>query len=412
VRRVLIVAYYFPPIGGIGSIRLARFASLLPDLGWEPTVLAPRDTPHAPDPNLRFPEERVIRSRSIELSRLGRAALGARDGDGGSADATRRSLRGALRSAAHRYEFFPDPQIGWYPGAVAAGMRTLRREQFDVIYSSSYPITAHLIARSLSRRAGLPWVAEYRDPWSDRLYREHPYGNRARALERAVARDATTVVMPTRTWAAHYGALWNTEIALLPNGFDMQLPERQPPERPTLTHVGSYYPGDHDLTTLWEALAELRQRSPGLVPRIRFVGHLPEQLRAEITARGLGEFLESTGFLSHDEAMRELMSASMLIASGIPGDDARRRGWVPAKLFEYLASGLPVLYVADASTDAAQIMAGHAGVHVVAPGDVDGALAAVQTGLREGVQARDVAGLSREAGARTLAQILEQAVEA
>jgi hypothetical protein len=96
VRRVLIVAYYFPPIGGIGSIRLARFASLLPDLGWEPTVLAPRDTPHATDPNLRFPEERVIRSRSIELSRLGRAALGARDGDGGSADATRRSLRGAL----------------------------------------------------------------------------------------------------------------------------------------------------------------------------------------------------------------------------------------------------------------------------------------------------------------------------
>src|SRR5436305_14860881 len=83
-RRVLIVAYYFPPIGGIGSIRLARFAELLPEFGWEPTVLAPRDTPHARDPHLRFPEDKVIRSRSIELSRAGRVLPGAGSGGGGA----------------------------------------------------------------------------------------------------------------------------------------------------------------------------------------------------------------------------------------------------------------------------------------------------------------------------------------
>jgi glycosyltransferase involved in cell wall biosynthesis len=410
MRRVLIVAYYFPPIGGIGSIRLARFASLLPELGWEPTVLAPRNTPHATDLQLQFPEDRVVRSRSIELSRIGRAVPGARQPSQEAAGSPGRSLRGALRSAAHRYVFFPDAQIGWYPSAVAAGIRALRAEHFDAIYSSSYPVTGHLIARTLSRRTGIPWVAEYRDPWSDRLYRDHPYRKRAQALERAVARDATTVIMPTRTWAAHYGTEWDTEVALLPNGFDTQLPEHVEPARPTLTHVGSYYPGEHDLTTLWDALAQLRERSSDGAPRIRFVGHLPDSLRAEIAARGLGDQLESTGFVSHDEAMRELMSASMLIASGIPGEQPAKRGWVPAKLFEYLASGLPVLYIADPETDAAQIMTGHPGVHVIAPGDVPGALVAVDAGLNDGVHIRDVAHLSREAGARTLAQILEQAI--
>ncbi len=74
---VLIVAYYFPPIGGIGSIRSARFAHFLPEFGWEPCVLAPRETPHARDLELDYSKDRVVRSRSFELSRLSRVVPGA-----------------------------------------------------------------------------------------------------------------------------------------------------------------------------------------------------------------------------------------------------------------------------------------------------------------------------------------------
>ena len=73
MRRVLIVAYYFPPIGGIGSIRLGAICEYLPEFGWDPIVLAPRDTPHAPDISSATWKDRVVRSRSIELSRLGKA---------------------------------------------------------------------------------------------------------------------------------------------------------------------------------------------------------------------------------------------------------------------------------------------------------------------------------------------------
>ena len=407
MRRVLVVAYYFPPIGGIGSIRLARFAELLPQHGWEPNVQAPRDTPHASDPDLRFPEERVIRSNSIELSQLGRAVVGARSANAVVTGSDGPSARAMLRTFAHRYVFFPDAQVGWYPGAVVAGLRALRRERFDAIYSTSYPMTAHLVARTLSRRSGLPWLAEHRDPWCERLFADHPYRRLAERLERTVARDATALAMPTPTWAEHYGALWHADVAVLPNGFDVALPERREPVAPTLTYVGTYLPREHDLSTLWEALARIREQSPASMPRIRFVGRLPDALRDEIATAGLADVLDCTGFVSHDDAMRELMSASVLIASGVPGVDARRRGWVPAKLFEYLASGLPVVYVADADTDAAEILSGHAGVHVVAPGDVSGAVAAVRASLTDGVQQRDVAHLSREAGASRLAELLD-----
>lgn len=408
--RVLIVAYYFPPIGGIGSIRIARFASLLAEHGWEATVIAPHGTPHPTDPSLRFPEERVVRARSIELSQVGRSAVRepAAD-DGSSAPHLRQRLRTALRTGAHNYLFYPDPQIGWYPAAVAAGWRALRRGRFDLLYSSSNPMTAHLVARTLSRRTGTPWVAEYRDPWRDRLTPGQPYRRRALALERTIASDATRVVMPTRTWAAHYGSQWDTDVAVLPNGYDVQLPERCPAQRPTLVHIGSYYAAEHDLATLWRALARMRDDDPASVPRVRFVGNTSAELGVEIAGYGLGDVLESAGFVLHATAMRELMSASMLIASGIAGDHPAKRGWVPAKLFEYLASGIPMLYLGDPDTDAGRLLAGHAGVHVVRPGDVDGAMAALRAGLGGPDEARDVGHLSRAAGAATLAGILDSA---
>src|SRR6185295_18273991 len=100
MRRVLIVAYYFPPIGGIGSIRMARFAEYLPEFGWDPIVLAPRHTPHAPDMNLRYPEDRVVRSRSFELSRLGKAM---RRGSGESGARSGTGSRSGLREQGLRF---------------------------------------------------------------------------------------------------------------------------------------------------------------------------------------------------------------------------------------------------------------------------------------------------------------------
>ncbi len=195
MRRVLMVNYYFPPLGGIGSLRALKFATYLPEFGWEPTVLAPRDGAYYRDPSLAFPEERVVRTRSLELSRLGKRALAAGGTD--TEPALVGPFLGRAREMVRRWIYRPDAQVGWYPFAVFAGRRTLRARRFDAIVSSSFPITAHLVARRLHRSAGLPWVAEFRDPWTDLLDTRDPRRRRDKPLERALVAEADVVVVPS-----------------------------------------------------------------------------------------------------------------------------------------------------------------------------------------------------------------------
>jgi Glycosyl transferase 4-like domain len=407
MRRLLIVAYYFPPIAGIGSIRLARFVQHLPEFGWEACVLAPRDTPHASDGQIRYPEEKVVRSRSIELSRLGRVAPRAsgKPGAGGRMDRVGGVRRLGLRLA------FPDAQIGWYPGAVVTGLGLLRQQNFDAMFSSSFPMTAHLIARTLARRVRGPWVAEFRDPLSDSLPLDSPHRRRAADLERALARRATAVAMPSPTWASYFGGRWGREISVIPNGFDERLDPASPPDRQTLTYLGTYYPGRQNLSPLWDAVERRARNSSGPPPRIRFIGELPTAGWAELSAAGVDGLVEETGVIWHDEAMQLLTSSSLLIASGHTNADAVAvaRGYIPAKLFEYLATSLPILYLGNAADDAATMLARYPGCHVIQPGDHEGLDAALEAGLAGDVYERRVDGLSRRARARALAAVLDSA---
>jgi len=415
MRRVLIVAYYFPPIGGIGAIRMAKFAEYLPSLGWEPTVLAPGETPHPLDRELHVREDRVVRSRSIELSRLGRAVPGKpseRAGPGTAHPSPAFGIRQAIRRAAHRYVFYPDGQIGWYLGAVRAGRRALAHGEFDVIYSSSNPITAHLVARSLHRHSGLPWIAEFRDPWSDRLGADHPYARHAKRLSRRIAREADRVIVPTPTMASHLAEVWGRDIDVVMNGHDVQARPLAPTDDPTITHVGTYYPGRQDLRVVWEALRRRRADGARPVPRIRFVGPLPEELAAELGEFGLTDLVETTGFVAHDAAMAAMRSSSLLVASGFTGEDPLSLGVIPAKLFEYLASGLPILYVGKPSDDAWRLLDGERSCSLVEFGDTEAAAGALEEALSAPPHQRDAERHGRRARARELARILDESAGA
>lgn len=404
MKRVLIVAYYFPPIAGIGSIRLARFAAHLPEFGWEPTVLAPTATPHPLDPDLDYPEERVLRARSLEISRAGRvfAQRGASGGEPRRAGPARK-----LRAAAKRILAFPDAQAGWYPGAVRAGSRALRSESFDAIYSSSFPITAHLVAATLARRAQLPWLAEFRDPWSPFVPRV-PWRRAAERLEQRIVSAATRVAMPTPTWAAHFGGEWAARVEVLPNGFDAPIPSRDPQaEQPILAHLGTYYPGRQTLAPLWQELRRLADRNPAVAPRVRFIGEIPRAGRTEIESAGIGHLVDEVGVVPHPEALDLLGSCTALVAAGGSGRDALARGWIPAKLFEYLATDRPILYLGDPAGDAARLLARQPGCYVVDAANRDDVAGPLRAALEGASSTRDVRDLTRRAGTARLAAVLE-----
>jgi len=404
MRRVLIVAYYFPPLGGIGSLRVSSFANHLPEYGWEPTVLAPRDGAYYRDPHIAFPERQVIRTPSIELSRTGKRVL--RTGGSDVAAASVGGARGAVRRVARAALYFPDAQVGWYAPALITARRALREHRFDAIFSSSFPITAHLIARRLHRWLGIPWIAEFRDPWSATLGRSAP---RAARLEHALVRETSRVVMTSPSWADLHSRLWDRQVDVIPNGHSGSTRSPAPTNGEfSLGYLGTYYPATQRLDAVWEAVKTVNEAGGPWVDRLRFVGELHPDLRRALRERGLEPLVDATGFLSHEEALRALARSSLVLAPGPYGADGILRGQVAAKLPECLAMDLPILYVGDLDCDAANLVRRYPGCHLVDGDDVNGAVAALLA-VRGQRFERDVKALSRRRLTARLGKVLDEA---
>jgi glycosyltransferase involved in cell wall biosynthesis len=395
------IAYYFPPLGGIGSLRAMKFAEHLPEFGWEPTVLAPRLGTHYEDRELTFPEERVLRSKSVELSRLGKRALRIEPGTGNSGKVAGPKAR--LRRAAQRFLYRPDPQIGWYPGAVWTGLRALKRGKFDAIFSTSVPMTAHLVARRLHNSTGLPWVVEFRDPWSERTATDDPA--RAEGLERSVAAAAAEVVMTSPTWARTHAERWGCAVTPILAGAEPSS-SSEPPSGLIVSHLGTVYPDQQDLSAALAALRTIVDAGEVSPVRLRFIGEIPSALRADLEREGLSDFAEVTGFVPHHKALDLLASSSVLLGAGPRDRRESLRGLIPAKVLEYLATDVPILYLSHTPNDGAELLEQSPGTVVLPPDDVDGAVQALLR-LRADRYPRDQEALSWRSRAGQLAALLD-----
>jgi glycosyltransferase involved in cell wall biosynthesis len=288
-----------------------------------------------------------------------------------------------------------------------AGRALLRRTRVDAVISSSAPITAHLIARRLCGHRAIPWVADFRDPWSAFLPSGSPLQRRASRLERSLAHAASRVVMPSPSWATLHERQWGRTVDVITNGYTVAGDNgRAPASDFVIGYLGTLYPDRQDLSTIWRAIPALGNGTR--VDRIRFIGREPPGVRAQLREHGLEDRLDVTGYLSYDEAISYMNRSTVLVLAGPTDASTIRRGEIPGKLFEYLASGLPVIYVGDPAADAAELLRGRPGCSVIAPGDVGGAVAALRAahGARH---ERDVREFSRSALTGRLVQLLHEA---
>jgi hypothetical protein len=309
-------------------------------------------------------------------------------------------LKGLFRAAARRFLYRPDPQIGWYPGAVHVGRRMLGNEPFDAIFSTSVPMTAHMIGRRLKRSSELPWIAEFRDPW--------PETSSLERLERSVAAEATELVMTSPTWADEHARKWGRRVTPILAG-TVPTPPAAPPKKPVVTHLGSFYPDMQDLSAVWDAVRRLIDESELASVRIRFIGEIPAPVREQLEQRDLLERTDATGFVSHDAALQLLTESSVLIAAGPRDARESLKGWIPAKLLEYLSTDLPIIYVSQQPNDGAELLGQHPGCHVVGVDDPDGFTEALLGSLGKRFE-RDIETLSWRSRAGELAAILDQAM--
>ena len=370
--RVLFVTYYFPPSGGSGVQRPLKMARYLPDAGLDVTVLTV-DPAHAaypdPDPTMLAdvpPEVAVVRTKAWDPYAAYAALLGKRKaetvgvgfvkGGGGRKEALARWLRANV--------FLPDARVGWVPYALRAARRLHAARPFDAVVTTAPPMSLHLVGLGFARATGVPWVADFRDPWTDRydvqgLPRTALALRLDRALERAVLRRATRVVAVSPSLAAALEARRGGPVSLIPNGFDpADFPAPAPPvdrDAFRLAFVGNFL-GQQDAPGLWRALARLRADAPGPDRlRLRLVGNVDPGVAASLAAHGLADLVESVPYVPHAEAVGEMRRAAVLL---LPVNrTAGAEAIVTGKLFEYLGSGRPVLGVGPVAGDAARLVA-------------------------------------------------------
>jgi glycosyltransferase involved in cell wall biosynthesis len=393
--RLLLLAYYFPPMGGMGSLRALSFATHLREAGIDVTVVAPRTGTWGHDDSLSAPPGvRVVRTGTLEpgvlarrLSRLGRDRGVTREMGGGRL----RGAKGLLQRLLH----VPDANVGWVLPAAAAARREALRGRFDVILSSSPPVSAHLAAAAASARLGAPLVLDVRDFFEEqRLFG----GLRSRLdgrIEARILRRARGFVAPYRGILDALRERREAPAVEIRNGYDEEDFAGPAPSPATdafrLVHVGTTYSGRADWRPLLSAVAAVV--AEGRPIRLRFVGKEDPGLRRTAERCGAAGACEFAGYSTHSDAIREMRSASALLLFSWAPSGPAGRGLVLGKTFECLRAGPPILYVGAPDGANARLLARTGGAFARAHGDRAG----IETALRALLDGRGPAPSDRAA---------------
>ena len=273
-------------------------------------------------------------------------------------EAAHRAAWNGAWARAVRFLFFPDDQVAWIPFAVRSALRAHRRSPVKAIYSSSPPVTSHLVAGLVKRRIGVPWIADFRDPWIGNSFAQ-PLGSGHRRLqarlERWIVRTADRVVFATPGLRDRYRSRYPAEakrFVVIPNGYDAaELADIKPiprsdPQVLRLVYTGSVY-GEREMTVFLAGLDAALARRPDLRERLRveFIGWMTDANRraAEDAVPSLAPVLELSGQVPRAEALARLQGADAALL--LLADGADRDLFVGGKLFEYLGLDRQVLAV-------------------------------------------------------------------
>ena len=364
--NVLMLCYYYPPLGGIGSQRSQKFARYLPDHGWHPIVLTPKQGSYLVDQTLDDGSSKgveVVRTGYLDLSaNLKRAAQAGQPHENGNG--SRGGVMNLLKRTVRTWVYVPDGQVGWYPYAVRAGRRAIETESVDAIYSSSFPVTAHLAACRLKQATNKPWIADFRDLWTENHYADYSSAMRKRLdqiIESELLEKADCIITVSNAWADVLRRLTGgrRRVEVIRNGFDQgefASLRRECPGKWTITYVGNFYGAKQDPSPLFKSLRRVIES--GQVPKegvhLKIVGE-PDPHAQEVAKEfGLAGITSFTGFVSHNESLAHQVNSSMLLL--ILHGDKTNSGHVPGKLYEYLGARRPVLAIMPAEFEAARII--------------------------------------------------------
>ena len=366
-KKVLIIAYYWPPAGGPGVQRWLKFVKYLPDFGIEPIVYIP-ENPNYPILDMSLNKEvpsRITILKSPILEPYKFANFLSRDSKtiskGLIPGKKEQSLFQKLMLYIRGNFFIPDARVGWVKTSVAYLSDYITENSIQNIITTGPPHSLHLIGLKLKINLNLSWIADFRDPWTSIDYHKElkltkSSQKKHKSLEKQVLNTADQIIVTSETTKQEFQQITSKPIEVITNGYDVMKVINEPLDKKfSISHIGSLL-SERNPEVLWKVLSQLTTEIPDFSDNleINLVGVVSESVLDSLRNYNLTDYVNRVGYVSHNESVKYQKKSQILLL--IESNISEKRGIIPGKLFEYMVSNRPILAIGPKPWDVSKIM--------------------------------------------------------
>lgn len=383
MKRVIIITYYWPPSGGAGVQRWLKFTKYLRDYGWEPIIYTP-ENPESPNNDASLEKDlpknlTVLKTKIWEPYNFYKVFIGQKKNQKINAaflTESKKPKKFEKIAVWIRGNFFiPDARKFWVKPSIKYLVNYIKKNPVDAVISTGPPHSMQLIALGLKKKLNIPWMADFRDPWTNidfysKLMLTPMADHKHKRLELEVLNNADIVTCVGKTWLdeleelvkKNMGDKFTPEIhkkfRFISNGYDPDdySDEKVEADRKfSLVYIGtldkSRNPG-----ILWKTLSEIVKKNPDFAKdlQLKLVGKTDIAVTEDIENNGLLPFMEKIAYLTHAEVTQVQKKSQVLLL--LINNTPNAMGITTGKLFEYFAAKRPILCIGPKGGDADKIL--------------------------------------------------------
>ena len=359
-KKALIITYYWPPAGGPGVQRWLKLSNYLLENNIKPVIYTPSNPKYPSiDESLLEevnPEIEVIKQPIFEpfgnwFAKIRKKGI-PKNNDQSIFERLSIYLRGNF--------FIPDSRIFWVSPSVNFLSKYILKNNVDTIITSGPPHSLHLIGLKLKNMLNITWYTDFRDPWTKINYHKKlKLSLRSRKkhleLENKVLNSCDRIIVTSNKLLKEYIGITKTPISLIANGYDYKKQKLELDEKFSITHIGRLLPGRNP-KILWKSLKELSINNENFRNnlKINFIGNVGDNIRSEIKSNNLEDSVVYHSYIEYNHTIPYLIKSQVLLL--IESDDKESSYAIPAKIFEYINSGRPIIAIGPKDSEVKQII--------------------------------------------------------
>lgn len=363
MKKILIIAYYWPPAGGPGVQRWLKFVKYLPDFGIQPHVYVP-DNPTYPIMDVEL--EKEVSDKAIIIKRkifepYGLASIFSKKNtqkisSGIIPNQRKQSFLQKMFLYIRGNAFIPDARVLWVKPSIKFLEKYIQENKIDTIITTGPPHSLHLIGLGLKEKLNVNWIADFRDPWTTIGYHNElklsaKSAEKHKELESKVLNTADSILVTSATTKKEFQSLTKQLIHVITNGYDVEKVEKvQLDEKFTLAHIGSFL-SQRNPRILWKCLKEIIKENKEFKAdfQLKLIGAVSQEVLDTISEFRLESYVNNLGYVSHKEAVSHQRSSQVLLLIEINSEITK--SIIPGKLFEYMVSERPILALGPENSD-------------------------------------------------------------